>query len=191
MLTIKPLNEETLDDYLEFFDHVAFSDNPEWAGCYCTFNHFGKNELDEFTATGYDDNYTRRKASEYVKEGILKGYLAYEASEVVGWLSSNQKRQYVRLFADVDVTTSDDDYIKSVACFTISPKHRQKGIATALLKHAEQQAKSEGYQYIEAYPDTGHTDCYMNYHGFKLMFEKHGFNTYKTLDKCAIMRKDL
>ena len=191
MLTIKPLNEETLSEYLHFFDEVAFEDNPEWAGCYCTFNHFGKNELDEFTAANYDANYTRKKASEYVKNGSLTGYLAYEDHEVVGWISSNRKDKYVRLFAEQDVFTDEDEHIKAIACFTIAPKYRQKGIATALLQHAIKEAKNEGYQYIEAYPDTGHQDCYMNYHGYKLMFEKQGFDTYKELPKCAIMRKKL
>lgn len=191
MLTIKSLSEETLADYLYFFDEVAFTDNPEWAGCYCTFNHFGKNELDEFTALNYDASYTRQKASEYVKKGILQGYLAYEGEEMVGWLSANKKATYERLFADEDVSTDEDDHIKSVACFTISPKHRQQGVASALLEHAVAQARKEGYQFLEAYPDTGHKDCYMNYHGFKLMFEKHGFETFKELSKCAIMRKSL
>ena len=53
MLTIKTLNDETLEDYLYFFDHVAFADHPDWAGCYCTFNHFGKNELEAFKNTNY------------------------------------------------------------------------------------------------------------------------------------------
>lgn len=191
MLTFKSLNQETLNDYLNFFKDVAFADNPEWAGCYCTFNHFGKNELEAFKATNFDTSYTRQKAIEYVGDQTLQGYLAYKGSEVVGWISSNKKQQYVRLFHETDVTTPEDTYIKSIACFTINPSYRKQGIATALLEYAIKQAKVEGYTYIEAYPDTGHNDCYMNYHGYKTMFEKQGFNLVKELPKCAIMRKAL
>ncbi len=191
MLIFKPLNEESLDDYLTFFDEVAFSDHPDWAGCYCTFNHFGKNELDAFKKTNYDANYTRSKAAEYVKSQLLQGYLAYENEQMIGWISSNKKQKYVRLFSDVDVSTSEDEHIKSIACFVVSPHYRHKGIATALLTHAIEEARKEGYQYIEAYPDTGHQDCYMNYHGYKLMFEKQGFDVHKEFETCAIMRKQL
>ena len=37
---IKSLGPELTDDFLYFFDNLAFSDNPEWAGCYCHFYHF-------------------------------------------------------------------------------------------------------------------------------------------------------
>lgn len=191
MLTIRNLNEETLADYLLFFDQVAFTDNPKWAGCYCTFNHFGKNELAAFEETNYSETYTRNKAIEFVKTGLLKGYLAYKEDKVVGWISSNQKNNYIQLFHEEDVSTNDDNHIKSIACFIIAPNHRKQGIASQLLVHAIQEAKKEGYTYVEAYPDTGHHDCYLNYHGYKTMFEKYGFETYKELTKCAIMRKPL
>ncbi len=87
--------------------------------------------------------------------------------------------------------TKDDKDIKAIACFVISPKHRKQGIATKLLEHAMRQAQKEGYKYIEAYPDSEHKDCYMNYHGYKLMFEHEGFQGFQELEKCAIMRKEL
>lgn len=191
MLTIKSLSTETRNDYLRFFDKDAFVDHPDWDGCYCTFNHFGKNELDAFEASIYDSSYTRMMASKFVESGILKGYLAYENEKVIGWMSSNDKKNYVRLFHDQDVTTDEDDQVKSIACFVISPQYRQQGVATTLLHYAISEAKKEGFTYIEAYPDTGHNDCFMNYHGYKLMFEREGFYVYKTLEKCAIMRKKL
>ena len=34
------LTPELLDDFLNFFDHDAFADNPVWFGCYCMYYHF-------------------------------------------------------------------------------------------------------------------------------------------------------
>lgn len=39
-LTIKPLKKELIDDYLFFFDHRAFCNNPDWAACYCMFYQY-------------------------------------------------------------------------------------------------------------------------------------------------------
>lgn len=36
---IRELSPDLLEDYLDFFDHAAFADNPEWAACYCYFPH--------------------------------------------------------------------------------------------------------------------------------------------------------
>ena len=34
-IEIKKLTADLLDDWLYFFDNTAFSDNDNWAGCYC------------------------------------------------------------------------------------------------------------------------------------------------------------
>lgn len=36
-IEIRRLGKETKDDFLRFFDKDAFTDNPEWDGCYCQF----------------------------------------------------------------------------------------------------------------------------------------------------------
>lgn len=43
-IEIKALAPELLDDYLAFFDSVAFTDNPDWSGCYCCFYHHDPRE---------------------------------------------------------------------------------------------------------------------------------------------------
>ena len=35
-IEVRELSPRLLDDYLKFFD-AAFSDFPDWAGCYCSF----------------------------------------------------------------------------------------------------------------------------------------------------------
>jgi GNAT superfamily N-acetyltransferase len=36
-IQVRALTPALLADYLAYFDNTAFSDNPEWAGCYCYF----------------------------------------------------------------------------------------------------------------------------------------------------------
>ena len=43
--------------------------------------------------------------------------------------------------------------VKSVFCFTVAPAMRGKHIATALLERVIQDARKEGYDYIESYPN--------------------------------------
>jgi hypothetical protein len=52
--TIRELTPELLNDFLNFFDHDAFADNPAWFGCYCMYHHF----------TGTDEEWNKRPASE-------------------------------------------------------------------------------------------------------------------------------
>jgi len=35
-LVVKDQTPSLRDDFLLFFDHVAFADNPDWSDCYCT-----------------------------------------------------------------------------------------------------------------------------------------------------------
>src|SRR5258708_5372554 len=38
-IVVEPVTEERIDDWLSFFDHDGFVDNPAWAACYCTEPH--------------------------------------------------------------------------------------------------------------------------------------------------------
>jgi hypothetical protein len=77
-IEIKRLTPELAVDYIEFFDHVAFTDNEEWAGCYCVWYHWNdqlEEQRKEYCAAGGTD-FNRRLAIRYIQEGILQGYLA-------------------------------------------------------------------------------------------------------------------
>ena len=43
-IAIKALSLDLIDDFLYFFDEIAFTDNPEWSGCYCVFYHHNGDE---------------------------------------------------------------------------------------------------------------------------------------------------
>jgi len=35
-LVVKELTPYLRDDFLSFFNHVAFADDPDWSDCYCS-----------------------------------------------------------------------------------------------------------------------------------------------------------
>ena len=48
-IKIKSLEPELIDDFLYFFDNVAFTDNPDWSVCYCHFHHFNMKVYNSLT----------------------------------------------------------------------------------------------------------------------------------------------
>jgi GNAT superfamily N-acetyltransferase len=71
---------------------------------------------------------------------------------------------------------------------TVSPMMRRKGIATALLNKACEDAAAEGYSYVEAYPRKGEVNE-RSYHGPLSIYKKLGFAVHKELDDMTVVRK--
>ena len=97
---IRPLEPALLEDYLRFFDDVAFADHKEWAWCYCTFYHLGKEDEERLEAE-FAGNWTRDAlrgiAVGLIQKRALNGYLAYENGQVVGWCNAADKKNYKKL----------------------------------------------------------------------------------------------
>src|SRR5437773_9501543 len=64
-LVIKELTQSLRDDFLLFFDHVAFADNPDWSDCYCWACHFANEGMAE----------SRREASSLIEQDRIFGEL--------------------------------------------------------------------------------------------------------------------
>jgi GNAT superfamily N-acetyltransferase len=202
-IQIKKLTPELINDYIAFFDNVAFTDNDEWAGCYCVFYHWNdllETERKEYTAAG-GKCFKRDLAIKFIQDGILHGYLAYVDGTVVGWCNTNEKASFDALRyekwpeiwekADSTEKVESTEKVKSIVCFTIAPHMRQKGIATDLLSRVCKDASEEGYAYVEAYPGKDESNIQRNYHGPYTLYEKNGFSPYKDLERDVIVRKYL
>jgi len=194
-IKIKPLSKELIDDYLGFFDNIAFSDHKEWSFCYCCFYHFDDKEIkqiwDDKKLNGTEEEGLRNEAKSFINENILHGYLAYEEDNVIGWCNCGNKKSYKRLNARNELWDVNDDNRKilSIVCFMIAPNMRGKGVATELLEHICLNAKNEGFSMIEAYPMKEKGNNFVHYHGPPGLYEKKGFSVYKELEKDLIMRK--
>ena len=144
---------DLLDDWLYFFDNVAFEDNRGWCGCYCMCYHWTQ-QLAKERAWDCDKKcapLNRAKAIDFIQTGRMQGYLAYSDGKVVGWCNSNEKKAYDNVnFNFAEEIPDNGEKIKSVVCFAIAPENRGKGIATALLKYVCEDARNDGFEYVEA-----------------------------------------
>ncbi len=193
-ITVKKLSPDLIEDYIYFHKHVAFSDNPEWAGCYCVWYHWD-HTLD-IKRKEYEDNggkeFKLELAKKYIKENKLRGYLAYNDKDVIGWCNANSRENYSKLNKEArpDLWADhNNELVKSIICFTIAPQMRRKGLTSVILNEIIKDTKEEGYDYIEAYPGTGNPDD-RSYHGSTSIYEKNGFTpTNHDLGVCRLRLK--
>jgi len=191
-MEIKKLSPDLLEDWLYFFDNVAFCDNGEWEGCYCMCYHWSEelNSHKSWNCSKADAPYNRKCAVDLISKGKMKGYLAYEDGKVIGWCNTNDKQAYDNVNFRLPRDSFDNTHrVKCIVCFCISPYTRGKGVATALLEKVCEDAAAEGYDCIEAYPFDN--DKNNAYHGPRSMYEKHGFEKQEHLDGVTVFRKAL
>lgn len=186
-LVIKRLNKELLNDYLHFFDDIAFCDNPSWSWCYC--NHFHLTDIEVEAISTKEES--RTCLVDRINEGGHNGFLAFIDGEPVGWMNAGNKMNYARIVSNEELASSDDRKVASLVCFVVDRNHRGKGVATALLKEACDYFKKNGYDSVEAYPLIAPKNEAENYHGPLNMFLSNGFSQSKELSNMIIVTNNL
>lgn len=177
------LTPKLAQHFFNFFDSVAFSDNPDWADCYCCFYNFCDEEWNERTGA-----MNRSYAEQAIAHGEMNGYLAFIDGQPIGWINADKKGAYARL---EPFKEPNDTKVFSIVCFTIAPGYRRQGFATKLLEAAVENAKTEGYEYIEAYPEKNASTDAHNYHGPVELYRKSGFEIALENENSWVVRKDL
>ena len=208
-ITIKKLTPDLLDEYLDFFDHRAFSDGSPYAPCYCNaFNMSGDRIRDEFFREAERNgggsegwkNALRVSAARMVKNGEVQGYLAFDGAGAVGWCNANDRLRYYRVGEfDLSNVPPDEPWdegegegkVKAVVCFEICPEYRGKGIATLLLRRVCEDAQAEGFAYVEAYPMKTVNEQGLAFTGPRRLYEKAGFSVWAERENLLVMRKRL
>lgn len=185
-VSIYPISEDRIGDFLQFFDNVAFTDNKEWSGCYCQFYHFEDKQWEQQTAEK-----NRLSAIQLIQEDKMKGYLAYLNGEPIGWCNINDKSNYLRLVSNKELWDGTEGKICSIVCFVIAPEFRKKGVASQILDVICTDYLNLGYQYFEAYPRKGELTSAQHYHGPLSMYMKAGFSLHKAFSNYDIVRKEL
>ncbi|WP_409420175.1 GNAT family N-acetyltransferase [Pseudaeromonas sp. ZJS20] len=164
-IRITPLSVTGVDAWLAFFDTRAFSDNPGWAGCYCTY--FFRPRPKEAVGAG-------RRRRDYARwlmdSGRLQGYLAWHEDQVVGWCNANRKSAFTALAAG-----SSADPVLAITCFMVDPAWRGQGIADGLLTQVLEDARGQDWWWAEAYPNPRARSAAGKFHGSVALFARHGF----------------
>ena len=178
-LAVKELTPSLKDDFLLFFDHIAFMDNPDWADCYCYTYHFADR--------GRVEN--RRAAANQIEERRIQGFLAYRDGNPVGWCNAANRDIYPSLHRLMRSRQDDLERIGSIVCFVISPLHRSKGVASRLLNAACDKFSEQGLEHAEAYPVKKPTSDADNFPGPLSMYQRNGFKRYRDAGWYFVVRK--
>jgi len=180
-ITVKELTPSLRDDFLHFFDHVAFADNPDWSDCYCSLYHFPNKGKEE----------TRRTASNFVEEGKMYGFLAYENGKPVGWCNAANRNNYPALHWLLGPGPEKWEKVGSIVCFVVGSSHRKKGVASHLLNVACKKFSEQGLAFAEAYPVKKSPSAAWDFPGPLSMYLKNGFTAHRDNDWYLVVRKRL
>jgi GNAT superfamily N-acetyltransferase len=184
-VTIHPVTEDRVDDWLRFFDHDGFAGNPDWASCYCLEPHVPATPDQPERAW----RQTRATMAARLQGGTTFGYLAYVNGRPAGWVNASFRSDY-GLYRRVDTDGPNPQAVIGVSCFVIAPPFRRHGVASALLNRVIEDASARGASWIEGYPhnepegsDAGH------FRGPRSMYEASGFQPIEVRERYTVMRR--
>ncbi len=183
-VTVHPVSEDRIDDWLGFFDRDAFAGNPDWASCYCLEPHVPT--TDEMPERPWRD--VRAAMIERLGTGGTYGYLAYVDGTAAGWVNASLRSDY-GMYRLVDPDGPDPASVIGVSCFLIAPPFRRHGIAGTLLDRVVEDAAGRGAEWIEGYPhrapedhDGGH------FRGPRHLYDSRGFQPIEEREHDTVMR---
>lgn len=175
---LRRLSLDSLHDFLNYFDHRAFLNDEDWAGCYCQayLNPPDTNPEDVF-----GEGKARQAACDRVADGTMDGYLAYEDEEVVGWCAAASSLMFQAL-------PGAEEKLARILCFNIDPKFRNQGIASQILDLVIEDLAARGFEAVEAAP-RAEAFSDRSFQGTPEMFQKRGFEEIMELDQGQLLMR--
>lgn len=192
-LTIRRLTPDLAEDYVRFFDVTPHDVNIDERKCYCVTWRSDETYAD--AGHWFDTREERRsRAIEYVKSGCIRGYLAYDGDEIIGWCNTNEECRmgvdYLRSFWPIE-QYPPEIRVKPIFCFVIHPTYQRMGVATQLVQQICEDAAKDGFDYVEAYVNVDFVNTIEDFRGPIGMYEKCGFVKTGERNGKAVMRKKL
>jgi GNAT superfamily N-acetyltransferase len=154
-VTVHPVSEDRIDDWVRFFDHDAFAGNPGWASCYCLEPHLPAMEENLELERPWRE--IRGTMVERLRTGGTFGYLAYVDGTPAGWINVSPRSEY-GLYRNVDPDGPEPASVIGVSCFVIAPPYRRHGVAASLLDRVIADAADRGAKFVEGYPHNAPED---------------------------------
>ncbi|MBO4418662.1 MAG: GNAT family N-acetyltransferase [Oscillospiraceae bacterium] len=192
-IVIRPLTFDLHADYLDFFDHRAFSDDNPNGPCYCTSPNQEEEQIkkmvSEFKSFGVKET-LRKYAAEMLDRNLIHGYLAYDEEQSIGWCNAADIEDYVG-FVPAFARNITCGKTMSIVCFEIAPEYRGMGIATAFINRICMDAKSKGYAAVEGYATLTEQRNDFDFQGPYHLYQKAGFIEVARENGQAVMRKIL
>ena len=192
-IVIRPLTSELNADYLDFFDHRAFTDDNPNGPCYCTSPNQEEEQIQkmvsEFSSFGVKET-LRKYAEEMLDRNMIHGYLAYDGDQSIGWCNAADIESYIG-FVPAFAKKITCGKTMSIVCFEIAPEYRGMGIASAFIDRVCTDARSKGYAAVEGYARISDQRNDFDYQGPYLLYQKAGFIEIAREKGQAVMRKVL
>ena len=192
-IIIKQLTSELNDDYLDFFDNRAFTDENPNGPCYCTSANQDeeniKQMVSEFKENGVKET-LRKYAVEMLNKNKINGYLAYDGELAIGWCNAADIESYAGFVPEFARTNTCGKTI-SIVCFEIAPEYRGMGIASAFIDRVCSDAKSKGFVAVEGYAKITDKRDDFDYQGPVRLYQKAGFAEVARENGQVVMRKVL
>ncbi len=195
-LTIKPLTPDLTQDYLDFFDNRAFSDNNPNGPCYCNAPIMDTASIRQMESEFVNDvkGVLRRYAVKQLAEEKIFGYLAFVDNISIGWCNTGDMESYTindfQFIPDVARQNACGKTM-SVVCFAIAPDYYGKGVASALMDRVIADAIAMGYATVEGYAHVQKERVNNDFKGPIHLYEKAGFVESIRVDDIVVMRKKL
>ncbi len=184
-ITVRPVDDARVDDWLQFFDRDAFAGNPDWGACYCLEPHVPA------TPDNPESPWRERRScvAQRLRDGSTVGYLAYVDGRTAGWVNASSRAEY-GLFRDVDPAGPAPSTVIGVSCFVVAPPFRRHGVASALLDRVIADAARRGAAWIEAYPrNEPEVSDAAHFRGTRAMYERRGFEPVAVRERDTVMRR--
>ena len=192
-IVIRPLTSELNTDYLDFFDHRAFTDDNPNGPCYCTSPNQEEEQINkmvsEFKSFGVKET-LRKYAAEMLDRNMIHGYLAYDGDQSIGWCNAADMESYAGFVPALARKITCGKTI-SIVCFEIAPGYRGTGIASAFIDRVCADARSKGYAAVEGYANLSDQWNAFDYQGPYRLYQKAGFAEVAREKGQAVMRKVL
>jgi GNAT superfamily N-acetyltransferase len=150
-----------------------FATHREPHSCWCMF---WRSSEREFKGWSHDQRKGLLRAR--VDAGQVPGLLAYADGQPVGWCGLGPRAEFPMLQRSPTLKPVDALPVWSTVCFFVHPKHRRRGVASALLRGAVDFVRAQGAPALEGYPrlpKTPRIDAAYAYPGTLRLFESASF----------------
>ncbi len=94
----------------------------------------------------------KRRMKALIASGKARGAIAFAEKEPVGWIAYGPRRDFPRLDRARTLACQDPGDVWALPCFFIKAGWRDRGVATALLRHALRSVRGRGAKIAEGYP---------------------------------------
>ena len=186
-ITVHPVTEDRINDWLRFFDHDGFAGNADWASCYCLEPHVPATP--EHPERAWRE--TRATMVDRLRCCRTFGYLAYVDGRAAGWVNASLRSDY-GMYRDVVSNGPDPASVIGVSCFVVAPPFRRHGIAAALLDRVIADGPARGAKWVEAYPHNNPEEGdAAHFRGPRSMYDARGFEPVAVGERDTVMRLGL